>query len=52
MEALARGSDGELGELWSGHGGEAMSRLLSGLIRESGGLPAEARAASLTCWNG
>jgi ATP-dependent helicase/nuclease subunit B len=40
LEALARDADGALGDLWSGHGGEAMSRLLSGLIREGDGLPA------------
>ncbi len=39
MEALALGPDGSLGELWSGHGGEAMSRLLAGLIHETHGLP-------------
>jgi ATP-dependent helicase/nuclease subunit B len=39
MEALARDPAGDLGELWSGHGGEAMSRLLAGLIRDGGGLP-------------
>jgi ATP-dependent helicase/nuclease subunit B len=39
VEALARDAHGRLGELWSGHGGEAMGRLLSGLIREGEGLP-------------
>jgi ATP-dependent helicase/nuclease subunit B len=39
IEALARDADGRLGDLWSGHGGEAMSRLLAGLIREGEGLP-------------
>jgi len=40
MEALADDGHGDSGELWSGHGGEAMSRLLAGLIGESAGLPA------------
>ncbi len=39
MEALASDARGDTGELWSGHGGEAMSRLLAGLIEESAGLP-------------
>jgi ATP-dependent helicase/nuclease subunit B len=39
MEALARDTAGDLGDLWNGHGGEAMSRLLAGLIREGAGLP-------------
>ncbi|MCR5873624.1 double-strand break repair protein AddB [Phenylobacterium sp. J426] len=39
MEALAADADGRTGDLWSGHGGEAMSRLLAGLIHETGGLP-------------
>jgi ATP-dependent helicase/nuclease subunit B len=39
MEDLARDAAGDTGALWSGHGGEAMSRLLAGLIREGGGLP-------------
>ena len=39
MEALAAGADGSTGELWAGHGGEAMSRLLAGLIHETGGVP-------------
>jgi ATP-dependent helicase/nuclease subunit B len=39
VEALAGDPDGALGDLWSGPGGEAMARLLSGLIRESQGLP-------------
>jgi len=40
MEALARDADGGLGDLWAGHGGEAMSRLLSALVRDADGLPA------------
>jgi ATP-dependent helicase/nuclease subunit B len=44
MEALAADADGDpngaRGDLWSGHGGEAMSRLLAALIGESAGLPA------------
>jgi ATP-dependent helicase/nuclease subunit B len=39
MEALASDVGGDLGELWSGHGGEALSRLLAGLIHDAGGLP-------------
>jgi ATP-dependent helicase/nuclease subunit B len=39
MEALASDARGDTGDLWSGHGGEAMSRLLAGLIEESAGLP-------------
>ena len=39
MEALAADEGGGLGDLWSGHGGEAMSRLLAGLIEQSEGLP-------------
>jgi len=35
LEALAKGDS----ELWAGHGGEALARLLSGLMRESDGLP-------------
>ena len=43
MEALARDDCGDLGELWSGHGGEAMSRLLAGLIEDGSGLPEASR---------
>ena len=39
METLAGDDDGSCGDLWSGHGGEAMSRLLAGLIEQSEGLP-------------
>jgi ATP-dependent helicase/nuclease subunit B len=39
MEALADDGAGEIGELWAGHGGEAMSRLLAGVIGEGAGLP-------------
>lgn len=39
MEALAADEHGDAGDLWSGHGGEAMSRLLAGLIHDAGGLP-------------
>jgi ATP-dependent helicase/nuclease subunit B len=39
MEALAADEAGRTGELWSGHGGEAMSRLLAGLIQDGAGLP-------------
>ena len=40
LEALARGPDGSSDHLWSGLGGEALSRLLAGLIEESAALPA------------
>lgn len=39
LEALARDPLGDTGELWAGHGGETLGRLLSGLMRESDGLP-------------
>ncbi len=39
MEALAAAGDGDTGELWAGHGGEAMARLLGALVREGAGLP-------------
>jgi ATP-dependent helicase/nuclease subunit B len=39
LEALARREDGGLGALWGGHGGEAMSRLIAGLIAEGAALP-------------
>jgi ATP-dependent helicase/nuclease subunit B len=39
MEALAADATGQPGELWSGYGGEAMSRLLSALVSQSDGLP-------------
>lgn len=40
MEALAADADGRTGDLWAGHGGEAMARLLGALIREGDALPA------------
>lgn len=40
MEAFAADAAGDPGDLWAGHGGEAMSRLLASLIHDSGGLPA------------
>jgi ATP-dependent helicase/nuclease subunit B len=40
MEALADDGGGGTGELWAGHGGEAMARLLGGLIQDAGELPA------------
>jgi len=40
MEALAAGKDGPSAELWAGHGGQAMSRLLAALIHEGEDLPA------------
>ncbi|HEX4712703.1 double-strand break repair protein AddB [Phenylobacterium sp.] len=36
MEALAAGGDGEL---WAGHGGEAMARLLGALVQDGDDLP-------------
>ncbi|HEX2559320.1 double-strand break repair protein AddB [Phenylobacterium sp.] len=39
MEAIAEDPSGAPGELWAGHGGEALSRLLSSLIHDSAGLP-------------
>jgi ATP-dependent helicase/nuclease subunit B len=39
MEALARDAAGETGDLWAGPGGEAMARLLSGLIADGDALP-------------
>jgi len=39
MEALAADEDGRTGDLWSGHGGEAMARLLGALVREGDALP-------------
>ncbi|MFI4963995.1 MAG: double-strand break repair protein AddB [Caulobacterales bacterium] len=39
METLAADPRGDTGDLWSGPGGEATSRLLAGLIAESAGLP-------------
>lgn len=43
MEALAADETGDTGELWAGHGGEALGRLLSGLMSESDGSPAVSR---------
>lgn len=40
LEALARDADGSSDHLWSGLGGEALSRLLAGLMEESAALPA------------
>lgn len=40
MEALARDAAGGSGELWAGAGGEAMARLLGGLIEGGDALPA------------
>jgi len=39
MEALAADDDGRTGDLWAGHGGEAMARLLGALVREGEALP-------------
>ena len=39
LEALAQDTDGSSAHLWSGLGGEALSRLLAGLMEESGALP-------------
>ena len=40
MEAVSADVEGHTGDLWAGHGGEAMARLLSGLISEGEALPA------------
>ena len=40
IEALARGEDGKLGDLWGGLAGEAAAALIASLIEESDGLPA------------
>lgn len=40
METLAADADGRTGDLWAGHGGEAMARLLGALVREGDTLPA------------
>jgi len=40
MEALCGDAEGRTGDLWTGHGGEAMARLVSGLIGEGDALPA------------
>jgi ATP-dependent helicase/nuclease subunit B len=39
METVAADDAGDLGDLWAGHGGEAMARLLAALIADQG-LPA------------
>jgi ATP-dependent helicase/nuclease subunit B len=39
METLAADEAGRTGDLWGGHAGEAMSRLLAGLIRDGADLP-------------
>jgi ATP-dependent helicase/nuclease subunit B len=39
IEALARGADGDLGDLWSGLAGECAAALIASLIEESDGLP-------------
>jgi hypothetical protein len=39
MEAVAADAAGDTGALWAGHGGEAMSRLLGGMIDAGGRLP-------------
>ncbi|MFN3512644.1 MAG: double-strand break repair protein AddB [Phenylobacterium sp.] len=39
MEALAAGPEGGAGDLWAGPGGEALARLLAGLIEHGEGLP-------------
>ena len=39
IELLARGADGELGDLWGGLAGECAAALIAGLIEEGEGLP-------------
>ncbi len=39
LEAVAADALGDTGQLWAGHGGEALSRLLAGIMGESDGLP-------------
>ena len=39
IEGLARGSGGDLGDLWGGLAGESVAALVAGLIEESDGLP-------------
>ena len=39
MEALADDGRGDTGDLWNGHGGEATSRLLAGLMQDAAALP-------------
>ena len=39
LETLATGVTGDRGDLWAGQAGEALARLLSGVIEESGALP-------------
>jgi ATP-dependent helicase/nuclease subunit B len=39
MEGLADDGRGDTGDLWSGHGGEATSRLLAGLMLDAAALP-------------
>jgi ATP-dependent helicase/nuclease subunit B len=43
MEAVAADASGRTGELWAGHGGEAMARLLAALIADQGLPPVSAR---------
>lgn len=40
MEAIAADESGGTGDLWAGHGGEAVSRLLGALVRDGDTLPA------------
>ena len=39
MEAICADDSGQTGLLWAGHGGEAMARLLAGLVADAGDLP-------------
>ncbi|HEX2801403.1 MAG TPA: double-strand break repair protein AddB, partial [Phenylobacterium sp.] len=43
LELVCRGADGSTGALWGGPGGEALSRLLAGLMSEADGLPPTTR---------
>jgi len=40
MEALCADAHGRTGDLWAGHGGEAVARLLGGLMSQGDSLPA------------
>ena len=50
LEALAAGPAGRAGDPWAGQAGEAVARLLAGLIEESGACRPSPRAVSPICW--